>query len=211
MMYMMLLMEKPDDRWIGPVEAAQLLGVNRSTIQRWIDMNEIRGIKTVGGHRRVLESELRAFALRQGISLDEVGLSRVVAIVDDDKAFVEFLAAAIRDYRADVEIITARSGFEAGRIIAEKRPALIILDLHMPGLDGIEVCRFVRETAGLSWARIVGITGESRQELLDNFTAAGASEIWRKPFAIERLTRSIDVVFKDKDKDKDRALRRSGG
>ncbi len=182
------------DRWVGPVEAALMLGVNRSTIQRWIDMKELMGVKTVGGHRRIRESELRAFASRRDMPLEHAKPNNIL-IVDDEPEIVEFIGAMTSESRPDLLIQVARTGFEAGRLMTEKLPALVFLDLHMPGLDGIEVCHFIRRTAGLIQVRIVGITGERNPEVLDGFMAAGASEILGKPIDPARLLDIVDAVL----------------
>ncbi len=182
------------DRWVGPIEASEILGVNRSTIQRWIDDNQIQGTKTVGGHRRILESELRSFAAKRRIPIIEPGPSRTLLIMDDDPEIAEFLTAMVAEARPDLRILVAGTGFEAGRLFNEHHPALLLLDLHMPDLDGIEVCRYVRASSRPDRVHVVGVTAERSGELLDRFLAAGAAEILQKPIDPARLLDIVDLA-----------------
>mgnify|MGYP002725747673 CR=1 FL=1 len=130
-------------------QAARLLGVSVATVVNWIDDGKLKAHKTPGGHRRIQREDLIAFAHHYEMPLDgeELGSSsgkKRVLVVDDDPAIVT-LFADVLEIEGGYDVQTARSGFAAGLAVARWRPALILLDVHMPGLAGLEVLERVRD------------------------------------------------------------------
>lgn len=88
--------------------------------------------------------------------------------------FREILRSAIRKAMPDVELHLASDGFEAGLMTQSVRPDVFVLDLNMPGLDGLDVCRRLRANPETRDARIVIITGVLTPEVSEKIAAAGA-------------------------------------
>ena len=70
-----------------------------------------------------------------------------ILLVDDEKDILEFLSYNLT--KAGYDVYTCTSGFEAIAVAKKNKPDLIILDLSMPDMDGIETCQEIRETEGL--------------------------------------------------------------
>lgn len=106
-----------------------------------------------------------------------------VLVVDDDVKITSFLrrSLALEGY----QVVVANSGAEALRIVAETPPELMVLDLMMPGLDGMEVCRRIR-SAGEEFP-ILMLT--ARDTISDRVRGLdqGADDYLVKPFALEEL------------------------
>lgn len=64
-----------------------------------------------------------------------------ILLVDDELINIQVLSSALKD---DYEIIQAQNGFDAIRLIKEQKPALVILDVMMPGLSGYDVCSSIK-------------------------------------------------------------------
>ena len=91
-------------------------------------------------------------------ALTEPGGSLRILVVDDEPAMVGAVSALVGS--AGHQVVTAYDGDTALRRLAEEQPDLILLDLAMPGRDGVDVCREVRRTSDVP---IIVLTGESRR------------------------------------------------
>jgi putative nucleotidyltransferase with HDIG domain len=99
-------------------------------------------------------------------------------LVDDDSGFRALLRTTFEDVHVDVD--EAGSAAEAEERIAAARPDVIVLDVGMPGMDGLAFCRELKSAADTSSIRIVLLTGMEEAE--DVAGAAGADALLLKPF-----------------------------
>ena len=114
------------------------IGASASEIAKGIDKNRITVSKylEVMGSKGVLESKQIAQAKYWQISN---GNKPRVLIVDDDKNILELVRLSL--VHKDYDIVCANDGVEALELVRKEIPDLIVLDLMMPNLDGMEVCR----------------------------------------------------------------------
>lgn len=119
-----------------------------------------------------------------------------VLIVEDDQATVEMLSATMR--RIGFTPLTAADGYEALTITRRYRPDLILLDLHMPGMNGYETLTHLKRDAVTQTIPIVVISGhatdvdQERKRLI----ALGAASFLLKPFSIGELLNEIEAALK---------------
>jgi excisionase family DNA binding protein len=185
------------ERPVGPNEAARRIGVGPTTVQRWIDAGLIPAHRTPGGHRRVRPADLHEFARRRGLPVRGAGApgARRVLVVDDDRDLLDAMALRIRATRPDVEVLLADSGFKAGYFVSRYRPAAVLLDIRMPALSGIEVCRIIKGDPATAGARVVGITASHLAAEVRDLRAAGAEEVLLKPFDWADFTNVLDRIL----------------
>ena len=119
---------------------------------------------------------------------------RKVLIVDDDVELVELMVDVFeRDGRFDVR--SANNGFDAGMLVKEFRPDLVVLDVMLPDINGKEVCQRVRSDGNLEAVKIICISGMVEQDKIAELRVAGADDFLNKPFPIEKLLeRSCDLL-----------------
>lgn len=109
-----------------------------------------------------------------------------VLIVDDSKFFRELVADVLKPLQ--LHFLMAGDGDEALRIIRQKRPALVILDLNLPGMSGYELIRQVRTDPALGGLRLLAMSGVYRKETdAAEVQAAGADDFVSKSFKPEQL------------------------
>jgi DNA-binding response OmpR family regulator len=108
-----------------------------------------------------------------------------ILIVDDEPVMVETLRFALE--REGYVCREAKDGEEAIATIRADPPDLILLDVMMPGLNGYQVCRFVKETAGLRHIPVILLTARAQERDRAMGTRSGADDYVTKPFAMETL------------------------
>src|SRR5689334_18772784 len=181
---------------LTPNEVAELLMVNPVTVRQWAARGLLRSLTTPGGHRRFLLSDVEEFARSRG-SATAAGTGRRperVLIVDDDTQLGLYVAEVIKSRDPGMQIEIARDGFEAGAKVESFRPHALLLDLMMPGMDGFEVCRRLRERPTLNHIRIVAITGFPSPENVERVLAAGADACLPKPLDSDRLVAELGLA-----------------
>jgi len=161
-------------------EAAALLMVSPVTVREWTRKGLLRAVSTAGGHRRFLIEELRAFAAAHGIHLENERTAAAAAphrvlLVDDDVVFVTYLRQIILAASPNIQVECANDGFEAGRLTESFRPQLVVLDIQMPRIDGIELCRRLRASPTTANAELVVMSNALTEENITAVRAAGAN------------------------------------
>jgi excisionase family DNA binding protein len=179
-------------------EAAKICKVSQQTIIRCFDSGQLKGFRVPGSRfRRIPRNELYSFMRDNGIPTDALDSGkRKVLIVDDDKELVELIADVLeRDGR--FEIRSVNNGFDAGMMVKEYSPDLIVLDVMLPDINGREVCQRVRKDLGADDVRIICISGMVEEDKVDELKAAGANDFLQKPFDVEtlleRICRLLDI------------------
>jgi two-component system, NarL family, nitrate/nitrite response regulator NarL len=111
-----------------------------------------------------------------------------VVIADDHETYRRGLARAIRRFGTLDLVGEAADGTEALEVIREASPDVALLDVRMPGLDGLEVARRLRELGGVI---VVLLTGTGTGELTAAAGAAGVAELLSKDLAREEICRRL--------------------
>lgn len=116
-----------------------------------------------------------------------------VLIVDDDLINLEFISEILRP---EFELAMSTTGEEALALIHQFKPEVVLLDLMMPGIDGYEVCRNIRDDKSLSLVKIILVTARALlSEKLKGYEA-GADDYLTKPFEHEELLAKTRVFMK---------------
>jgi two-component system OmpR family response regulator len=169
-------------------EAAKICKVSQQTIIRCFDSGQLKGFRVPGSRfRRIPREQLFAFMKDNGIPTDALESGkRKVLIVDDDLDLAELLSDIfMKDGRFEVR--KTDNGFDAGMLVKEFRPDIVILDVMLPDINGKEVCQRVRSDAALNDVRIICISGMVEHDKVADLKAAGANDFMQKPFAVEKL------------------------
>ncbi len=117
-----------------------------------------------------------------------------ILLVDDEKEFVETLSERIRmrDHKSDV----ALDGEEALKQMDDDLPDVVVLDLKMPGIDGMEVLRRIRKA--YPNVQVIMLTGHGSDKDEKEARKLGAFEYLQKPVEIETLMKKIKKAYKQK-------------
>jgi CheY-like chemotaxis protein len=120
-------------------------------------------------------------------------VSPTILVVDDDPSIRTLILTTLEDV-AGFDLLEAASGQEALDRALQARPAIVLLDLEMPGVDGLETCRRLRSDPATAEARIVMLTGYTDPEAERRARGAGADLFLTKPFSPLRLLRLVDEL-----------------
>lgn len=169
-------------------EAAKICKVSQQTIIRCFDNGQLKGFRVPGSRfRRIPREMLYKFMKDNGIPTDALESGRrKVLLVDDDTELVEVMTKFLEeDGRFEVKIAT--TGFDAGMLVKEYRPDLLVLDVMLPDINGKEVCQRVRADNTMEEVRILCISGMIEEDKIQDLRLAGADDFMHKPFDAEQL------------------------
>ncbi len=119
-----------------------------------------------------------------------------VLVVEDSSIMRSLIATTVEEIRG-AKVVEAKSGFEALRILPKEKFDLVITDINMPDINGLEIINFLKTNPNYEKIPIVIVTTEAGAEDRKKGLALGASEYITKPFKPEELKRVVESYFKD--------------
>jgi DNA-binding response OmpR family regulator len=121
-------------------------------------------------------------------------MAQVIAALDDEPDLLELLKVSLR--KAGYRFEGFQEAEDLYRYLSREKPSLILLDLMLPGTDGLEVCRHIRRTEGLAGIPIIMLT--ARGDEADKIVGLelGADDYVTKPFAVKELVARIHAVLR---------------
>ncbi|MCK6440491.1 MAG: response regulator, partial [Planctomycetes bacterium] len=172
-------------------DLARYCQVTPATIVNWIRAKKLDVYTTPGGQYRMELHKFRKFLTDSGFPIpeelhDEHG--RRVLIVDDDEEIVEMLTDALESADANYDISGASNGYDALIKLGSFKPEVLILDLMMPKMDGVELCRRLRANPDTRNIRIIAITAlDSEADEVRKIKDIGVETLLAKPVNIDKL------------------------
>lgn len=155
--------------YCGTSYAAKLLGLSVATVQSLVEKGEIEAWKTLGGHRRIALRSINTYLEKSSKKIVRVQSSpdsrlRVMVVEDDENAR-ELYRCQFEEWDLPIDCTWMPSALEAMMDIASVRPDLLITDLSMPGVDGLEMLKALKRNSHLSDMQIVVVSGLSLQAI----------------------------------------------
>jgi DNA-binding response OmpR family regulator len=122
-------------------------------------------------------------------------VGKTVLVVEDEAAIAEAVRARLAS--EGYEVLVAPDGPEALRVHAERRPDLVVLDLMLPGMDGLEVCaRMQRE----GWTPVLMLTAKAEEADKVAGFAVGADDYLTKPFSLRELAVRVQAILRRRER-----------
>ena len=195
-------------------EAADLLGIARTSLINWLKKGELESSQTPGGHRRFKLEEILMFAEKRGFELNtdllsqfSTGIKEVkksqtssyslskVLVVDDDSDFRQFAQDCL-SIAGSFDVKEATNGIEAALTIGSWKPDLVLLDLRMPGMNGIEFCKEMKSKPEFESVKVVIMSAYSEKESLEEVEGLGIDSVLQKPIGIKDFVDKIKEILK---------------
>jgi DNA-binding response OmpR family regulator len=123
-----------------------------------------------------------------------VSAGELILVADDDGDILLLLAFHFE--RAGYEVVQAQTGLEALRVAMDRRPALAVLDVTMPGIDGFEVTRELRRNVATRSMPVILLTARAQATDVAQGMAAGADEYVKKPFDADDLKTRVERLLR---------------
>ncbi|MAG13153.1 MAG: histidine kinase [Spirochaetales bacterium] len=187
-------------RIFSALEVANICGVVNQTAINWIKNGHLKAFTTPGGQYRVYAEDLHEFLSSRGMrvpdEIEEIAGGRCILIVEDEENLNNMLKELFLRTLPDYEVFQALDGYEAGRLISERRPSIIVLDMSLPGVDGHELIGRIKQDENLKNPRIIAMSGMSgeiaeREKILEE----GADLFLTKPVNSDELVESVRTLL----------------
>ena len=177
-------------------QAASLCETTVPTIQRWVDDGKIKSYSTPGGHRRILRNDLFDFMESHNMPIPKSELSDTtkVLIVDDDAEFRKSIVDMLNSEYLDFDVAVAIDGFDAGMMVWQFMPDILLLDLIMPNIDGFEVCKKIKGEALMRGVKILVVTAYDDSDMIKRAYKCGADKVLIKPIVLKDLLKDINTL-----------------
>jgi CheY-like chemotaxis protein len=122
-----------------------------------------------------------------------------VLIADDEPAVLDFLSRVLSRY--GYEVHKAKNGSQALSMVRELKPKLVVLDILMPGLDGVDVCKTMRSDVELADIPVVFVSSLALERLHEVADEAGATDYLPKPVALNDLLNVVGEYLQKQEAD----------
>lgn len=185
-------------KYMTSLEAAGLLMVSPVTIREWARKGLLQSVSTAGGHRRFMLDQLQQFARAHGIQLESPDGAPApkplrILFVDDDSVFTEYLREIVLAADSSITVQTAMDGFRAGQLTEGFQPQVVALDISMPGINGIELCRRLRASPVTAKSRLIILSGSLSPENVAAVREAGADAWIEKGASRAEILRVLGI------------------
>lgn len=117
-----------------------------------------------------------------------------ILLAEDEKHLADMVAFKLTN--SGHRVVLARDGEEALALLGRERPDLAILDIMMPGVDGLEVLRRIRDDPDLRALPVIMLTAKGQERDVLAGLGAGANDYVVKPFSLKELVARIDTVLR---------------
>ena len=185
-------MTNPDlNPYLTAKDVAQQLMVSTNTIRLWTDKGLLPCETTLGGHRRFLRSEVEKIVSNQGAV--KVNKAPTILIIEDEVDLALTIADGLQEAVPGLTVLMAHDGFAGGLKASLHTPDFVLLDLMMPGLNGIEVCHMLKQEPHTRHARVIAYTGHATDAQMQAVIAQGAEVCLLKPLRIAQLLQALGL------------------
>ena len=184
-------------RYLTTSDAAQICGVAHTTVIRWISEGKLKAHETPGGHRRIDQGDLALFMKEFNMPVPgslRDGRFRILA-VDDEKPVLSMLRRMFSQYLDEIDFYATPNCMEALVLMGRSSFDLLILDVGMPDMDGIQVCKTIKSNPDTAAIRIMVITGKELSEEQDEYLKRNDIDVTKKPFSPSVLLEKVRMLM----------------
>lgn len=178
------------DNLLTSSEVGHLLQVNPSSVKKWVDDGLLVAFRTPGGHRRIRATDLVEFLVRHKMpiptELSDAGRKRVL-LVDDNAVQLSALSRSLKRHADRLEVVTVNNGIDALVLVGSFHPHFIVIDIFMPEIDGLEVCRRLKKRNETRDVQVVVVSGGLTPAIEKKALEAGAVRCLPKPIDVQSL------------------------
>jgi PleD family two-component response regulator len=177
-------------------QVARMCTVAPRTVMKWFDSGFLRGFRTPDrNERRIPRDCLIAFLREYHMPIGE--LLHTILIVGAEKSLTDCLRALIPEHDT-LRYAHAKSGFEAGHLIKDLRPTIIIIDLGFSRQEALEIVTRLRRHPTHEQTVIIGL-GSEDEATMESMTTYGFTRVLKKPFDVAILAKLIEETIQERE------------
>ena len=186
------------------LEVANICGVVNQTAINWIRNGYLTAFSTPGGQYRVYLEDLVDFMKSRNMKIPQELLdsqaqqkSKIISIlvVDDDKGLNQVVTKYLEREVPNVNLFQAFDGFEAGAMLAEKKPNIVLLDLDLPGVKGEDLCVKINSSKEFGSPIVCVMTALKDSGIEERLKGMGAIHFFIKPLNLVEIAESIKEII----------------
>jgi len=184
------------DKVFTTKQAAELLGVSLRTAQLWVESGVLKAWKTAGGHRRIARESVETLLQEKhrALGAESDGSPFRILVVEDEPDILKLYQLAIKSWGLPVEVYTAKNGIEGLLRLGQFRPNVLITDLLMPSMDGVEMIRMLGTDPEYKDMTIIVVSTLSPAEVQERGGLPDGARLFAKPIPFE----DIETVVREK-------------
>lgn len=176
-------------KFLSVKQVAEYLEVSKQAVDKWIIAGELKVYRLPSGRIKILRSDFLEYIKTHNLYLDKeffnVDPGKIV-VIDDDESIHNLFQKFFKEINSELEVKYAVDGISGLLILGASKPDIVILDIEMPGMNGIELCKKILADNSLTGINIVVISGYlSKYE--DELKKMGLETFIEKPFIIKDL------------------------
>lgn len=186
------------------LEVANICGVVNQTAINWIRNGYLTAFSTPGGQYRVYLEDLIEFMNKRNMKIPAELLETQstmkkqdvsILVVDDDKGLNQVVTKYLEKEISDIKLFQAFDGFEAGAIIADKKPNIILLDLDLPGVKGEDLCVKINNSEEFGKPIVCVMTALKDTGIEERLKGLGAIYFFVKPLNLVEIADSVKQII----------------
>ena len=186
------------------LEVANICGVVNQTAINWIRNGYLQAFSTPGGQYRIYLEDLVAFMKERNMKIpaevldayqQNKSLSASILVVDDDKGLNQVVTKFLEKKFTDSSIYQAFDGFEAGAILADKKPNIVLLDLDLPGVKGEDLCVKINNSEEFGKPVVCVMTALKDAGIEERLKGLGAIHFFAKPLNLVEIADSVQKII----------------
>lgn len=175
-------------------EVARYCHVTVNGVKKWITDRKLHAFQLPGGHYRVAKRDFLEFLVKYNIPIEDDFFSDLrwhILVVDDEESIVKLVKSLLERADKSYVVETAIDGYDALMKVGEFKPDLLILDMRMPRVDGFEVVRRLRENPQTQHIKLITITGEMHDDVIERVKTLDVDACMFKPLDSEKLVANV--------------------
>lgn len=186
------------------LEVANICGVVNQTAINWIRNGYLQAFSTPGGQYRIYLEDLVAFMKSRNMKIpadlleiyQQQKTSPVsILVVDDDKGLNQVVTKYLEKEIPTACLYQAFDGFEAGAILGDKKPNIVLLDLDLPGVKGEDLCVKIKNSEEFGKPVVCVMTALKDSSIEERLKGLGAIHFFIKPLNLVEIADSVKQII----------------
>lgn len=183
---------------LSTTKVARFCHVSHAAVCNWVKAGKLKAYRTPGGQYRIEPHVVLDFMMHHGMPIPEelnARSAKRIVVVDDEREILDLVKRGLGKTGAGYEVEVAADGYTAGRLVHSLSPDLVLLDIRMPGIDGISVCRNIKGDPATAKTRILIVSAYATDENVNKLRELGAEDFLEKPFDVTTLAAKVKSLI----------------